>query len=67
MVSSELKKRVKFTLDLQLSQKYGFQPPTLKPDNIGPPTLEKVHFRTLAGFPSGFAWHCSSADVSDPF
>jgi hypothetical protein len=33
---------------LQLSQKSGFQPPTSKPDNIGPPTLEKFTFHPWA-------------------
>ena len=33
---------------LQLAAKFGFQPRTLKPDNFGPPTLEKVQLSTCA-------------------
>ena len=32
---------------LQLAAKFGFQPWTSKPDNFGPPTLEKVQLSTL--------------------
>ena len=32
---------------LQLAAKFGFQPRTLKPDNFGPPTLEKVQLSTF--------------------
>jgi hypothetical protein len=47
--------RAKSTLGPKLSQKSGFQSLTLKPDNIGPQTLEKVHFSPLGGFAGGFA------------
>ena len=38
---------------LQLAAKFGFQPRTSKPDNFGPPTLEKVQ---LSAFWSVLRW-----------
>jgi hypothetical protein len=40
-------------------------PRTSKSDNIGPPTLEKVHFSILDGFLGGLHGTVCDADVSD--
>jgi len=45
-----LKKGLSPIYTLQLAAKFGFQPRTLKPDNIGPPTLKKVQLSTFLGF-----------------